>query len=247
MPGPSRRALQRQGARYRVRPGAGTRARSPPVPAGSAAGIRAAAGRAPRRPRPCRSPRRPRRPGSTARPGRRRTSRRSARRTAMSSRSRPCSSTSNSSRPIRATSPVTAPSWRTSATSRTRRSRRLATRGVPRGAPAISAAPSASVRTAEDAGRAQHDRRELLPGVVVEPRREPEPLAQRQRDQPRAGRRGDQREPRQVQPDRARGRALAEHDVERCSPRAPDTAPPRRRAASGGSRRRTARRPPRGS
>ena len=59
-----------------------------------------------------------------------------------------------------------------------------------------------------------HDPAEVLARVVVQPRREPEPLAQRKRDPARARRGADQREPRKLQADAARRGPLAEHDVE---------------------------------
>ena len=67
---------------------------------------------------------------------------------------------------------------------------------------------------AEDARRAMHDRAELAGVVVVEPERHAEAVAQRRRQQAGARRRADQRERRQVERQRARGRALAHDDVD---------------------------------
>ena len=151
-----------------------------------------------------------------ARPGRRRSGAQMASRMARSTLSRPSSSTPNRARPVvgrglgrRCRRP------RTSAKSRTRRSRRLAMRGVPRDRRAISAAP-AGVEAARPGCRA--DRRTMASRsaglVVVEPGDEAEPVAQRPGDQPGAGGGADQGEPGQVEADRPGRRALAEHDVE---------------------------------
>ena len=66
----------------------------------------------------------------------------------------------------------------------------------------------------EDPRAAAHDRGELDRRVVVEPEREPEAVAERRRQQPRARRRADERERRQVERERPRGRPLADDDVE---------------------------------
>ena len=66
----------------------------------------------------------------------------------------------------------------------------------------------------EDARRSPHDPGEVVDRVVVEPRREPESFPQGQRDAPGPGRRRHEGEPGQLEPDRPRGRALAQHDVE---------------------------------
>ena len=69
-------------------------------------------------------------------------------------------------------------------------------------------------RDAEDSCRARDDALEL--GVVVElqPLHDAEAVAERRGQQSRARRRADQRERLQVELDRARGRSLADHDVE---------------------------------
>ena len=67
---------------------------------------------------------------------------------------------------------------------------------------------------AEDAGRAPDDRAELGRLVVAEPERHPEAVAQRRRQEARAGRRADERERRQVERQRPRRGALPEDDVE---------------------------------
>ena len=66
----------------------------------------------------------------------------------------------------------------------------------------------------EDAGAARHDQRQLVRLVEDQAQRDAEALAQRPGDQARAGRRADQGEGLQVDPDRARGRALADDQVE---------------------------------
>ena len=64
-------------------------------------------------------------------------------------------------------------------------------------------------------GRPVDDRRQLVVGVEVEPVGRPEPVAERAADPPGAGRRADDRERLEAEPeDRAR-RALADHHVER--------------------------------
>ena len=95
-----------------------------------------------------------------------------------------------------------------------RRNRRIATRGVPRARRAISAAPSRRQVEIENAGAARDDLRQLVRLVELQPQRDAEALAQRPGDQPRAGRRPDQRERRQVDPDRARAGPLADDQVE---------------------------------
>ena len=66
----------------------------------------------------------------------------------------------------------------------------------------------------EDPRRAPDDRRQLAGVVVPEPERHPEPVAERRRQEPRAGRRADERERREVERQGPRGGALAEDDVE---------------------------------
>ena len=135
-------------------------------------------------------------------------------RMARSTLSSPSSSTPNVARPCRATARSTVPSPRTSAKSRTRRSSRLAMRGVPRARPAISAAPGVVDRHAEDAGRPLDDGRQLAGRVVVEPRHEAEPVAQRPGDQPGAGGGADEGEAGQREADGRGRRTLAHDDVE---------------------------------
>src|SRR5438132_4389371 len=67
---------------------------------------------------------------------------------------------------------------------------------------------------AEDPGRAPHDQRELGGLVVAEAERHPEAVAERRRQEPGTRRRADERERRQVERERARGRPLADDDVE---------------------------------
>ena len=67
---------------------------------------------------------------------------------------------------------------------------------------------------AEDPRRAHHDALEVLGRVQVEAAHEAEPVAQRAREQARARGRAHQREPGQVESDRARRRPLADEDVE---------------------------------
>ena len=68
---------------------------------------------------------------------------------------------------------------------------------------------------AEDLGRAADDRGQLLVGVEVEPVGRPEPVTQRGADAARAGRRADDGERLEAEPQRSRRRALADHHVER--------------------------------
>ena len=63
-------------------------------------------------------------------------------------------------------------------------------RGVPRERLAISRAPASSIGRLEDAGRAQHDLRELRARVELEMLRDAEAIAQRRR---RAGPRASSR------------------------------------------------------
>ena len=69
-------------------------------------------------------------------------------------------------------------------------------------------------RHAEDAGGALDDGDEVVGVVVVEAGDEAEAVAQRAGDQTGAGGGTDQREAREVEADRSRRRALADHDVE---------------------------------
>ena len=77
------------------------------------------------------------------------------------------------------------PSPSTVAKSRTRRSSRVATRGVPRARRAISCAPSGSKLQPQQAGAAQHDVLELGHLVELEPGDDAEPVAQRRGQQAR--------------------------------------------------------------
>jgi hypothetical protein len=128
--------------------------------------------------------------------------------------SRPSTSTSSILSAASATLFETVPSPLTCAKSRTRRSRRLATRGVPRERCAISVAPASSSSTFEQARGALHDLRQVLVRVELQARDDAEAVAQRVGQH--AGARGGagERERRQVELDRARRRALADHDVE---------------------------------
>ena len=102
----------------------------------------------------------------------------------------------------------------------------MAIRGVPRERDAISAAPSGDwsnyARGAalvvgvdvEDSRGAGDDRPQVVRGIEVEPFDEAETVAQGPRDQAGPRRRTHEREGREVEPDRARRRPLAEHHVE---------------------------------
>ena len=87
-------------------------------------------------------------------------------------------------------------------------------RGAAR-APRDLARPVVGELDAEQSGGAANDLLELLDGVEIEPDRNPEPVAQRRRQQSLPSGRADQREARQVDPHRACRRALADHQVER--------------------------------
>ena len=127
--------------------GAARRARRPPGHAGCARCSPRARGRARRPSRPCRTPPpRPRR-GSTGPTGPPPNRRHRASSTARSRRSSPASSTSNRASAAWAASWSTCPCPCTWAQSRTRRSSRLAMRGVPRERLAISAMPASSAST----------------------------------------------------------------------------------------------------
>ena len=67
---------------------------------------------------------------------------------------------------------------------------------------------------AEQPGRAVQDRHEVGGGVVVEVAGEAEAVAQRRRQQPRAGGGPDDGEGRQLERDRGRARPLADDDVD---------------------------------
>ena len=87
-------------------------------------------------------------------------------------------------------------------------------RGVPRERCAISRAPSASSVTPRISAARARIEASSSGDVVVEPRDEAEAVAQRTGDEAGARGRADEREAREVEPDRARRRALADHDVE---------------------------------
>ena len=133
-----------------------------------------------------------------------------------SSRSKPEASTSrrSSAKWARARSMSVPGPPSTSAKSRTRRSSRLATRGVPREREESSAQASAPSADTEHPRRALQDPLEIRGRVVLEPRDPAEAVAQRRREQPRARRRADQREARQIEAHRARARPLPDQDVE---------------------------------
>ena len=69
-------------------------------------------------------------------------------------------------------------------------------------------------RTPRMRGGALHDALQVLDVVELQPLHDAEAVAQRRGQKPRAGGGADQRERRQVELDRARRRALADHDVE---------------------------------
>ena len=86
---------------------------------------------------------------------------------------------------------------------------------MPRERRAISCAPSSVSARPSRRGGAADDLLELLDRVEIEPDRDAEAVAQRRGDQPLPGGRADQGEFGQVDPDRARRRPLADHQVER--------------------------------
>ena len=102
----------------------------------------------------------------------------------------------------------------TAAKSRTRRSSRVAMRGVPRERRAISVRAVGGEGDAEDAGAAAHDVFEFVHRVEIEPDRNAEAVAERRRQQAEPRRRADQRERREVDLHRARRRPLADDQVE---------------------------------
>ena len=112
------------------------------------------------------------------------------------------------------TSTVTMPSARTWAKSRTRRSSRLAMRGVPREREAISADALGGELDAEQAGGAVHDQVELGGLVELEVGGEAEPVAQRPGQQAGAGGGADEGERRDLERDGGGARALADDDVD---------------------------------
>ena len=102
----------------------------------------------------------------------------------------------------------------TVAKSRTRRSRRSATRGVPRERRAISRAAVRGHGRRQQPRAARDDRLQLGRRVEHQAQRDAEAVAQRRRQQPGAGGGADQGEGRQVDAHRARRRPLADHQVE---------------------------------
>ena len=78
----------------------------------------------------------------------------------------------------------------------------------------MRSAPAASIATPRMRGRALHDALDLGDGVELEPLHDAEAIAQRRGQQSGARGGADQRERRQIELDRARRRALADHDVE---------------------------------
>ena len=131
-----------------------------------------------------------------------------------SASSNPCWSTSSNSSASWHTAAVMRPSARTCAKSRTRRSRRLTMRGVPRDRRAISTAASASRPTPQNPRRPRHDLDEVGLLVEIQAMHDAKARAQRRRQQPGARRRAHQRERLHRHFHRPRARALADHDVE---------------------------------
>ena len=86
-------------------------------------------------------------------------------------------------------------------------------RGAARAAGDLAAAAVVDLDP-QDPGRAADDLLDLLRVVVVEPVRDAEAVAQRRGQQAGASGRADQRERRQVEPDRVRAGPLADHDVD---------------------------------
>ena len=131
-----------------------------------------------------------------------------------SSSSKPCSSTSSRASAARAvwTSIVSFPA--TSAKSRSRRSSRLAMRGVPRLLEPISRAACVVDADAENPRGAVDDLRQRGDVVEVQAQRDAEPAVERLGEQSRPRRRADERERREVHLHRARHRTFADHHVE---------------------------------
>ncbi len=98
----------------------------------------------------------------------------------------------------------------TAAKSRTRRNSRPAIRGVPRARRAISAAPFVGHADPEDAGPPAHDQFQFLRRVELQADRDAEAVAQRRGEQSEPGGGADEGEAGEVDPDRARRRALAD-------------------------------------
>ena len=135
------------------------------------------------------------------------------------------------------------PSPCTCAQSRTRRSRRLAMRGVPRERPAISGMPALVGLDPEQPGRAVQDRHEVGDVVVVEVGGEPEAVAQRGGQQPGARRGPDDGERRAARAGWRSRPGPCRRSRRRGSPPWRGRASPRPSGSSGGSRRGRAPRP----
>ena len=90
----------------------------------------------------------------------------------------------------------------------------MAIRGVPRERRAISTRPGGVQPGAEQLGGTVHDVLQGAGVVEVQLGGEPEPVAQRARQQAGPGGGADQGEPRDLQRDRRRARSLADHDVD---------------------------------
>ena len=106
------------------------------------------------------------------------------------------------------------PSARTCAKSRTRRSSRLATRGVPRERLRDLHRRVIVDRHAEDSGRAPDNLLDVVLAVVVEPMDDAEAGAQGRRQQARARRGADERVRLERHLHGARAGPLPDHDVE---------------------------------
>ena len=87
-------------------------------------------------------------------------------------------------------------------------------RGVPRARRAISLAPSARHRQAEHARAARDDQFQFGVGVEIQPHRNAEAVAQRLRQKPARVVAPTKRERRQIDLHRARGRSLADDQIE---------------------------------
>ncbi len=87
-------------------------------------------------------------------------------------------------------------------------------RGVPRERLAISRAPSVDAGDAEDFRRTLDDAGKFVRRVELQTLHDAEAIAQRSGEKSGARGRADQRERRQIELDRARGRTVADHDVD---------------------------------
>ena len=87
-------------------------------------------------------------------------------------------------------------------------------RGVPRERQAISAMPSLSSRTPRIAAERLRIFESAAAVVEIQPKNLAETIAQRRSQKARAGRRADQGKAFERQLDRARGRPLADHDID---------------------------------